>query len=356
MLHLQSNKLSGPIPDSIGNNLVNLQELDLHHNCLTGSIPDSLGNLYQLKRLQLSHNRFTGSLSSVRFKNLVNLIELDVSNNQIDGEIPDLGGLTKLAHTLANPNSLAFSSWYPVQQFRSLFIQNALLQAPQNQLERLYLTVGAWLHLVQFTRFSRYSVNPVERWAGVDFAKIALVPAAGYQPPPIPEANAVAPVSVVLLVQTWMGDIPVDFAKIAWSEIFQISRASVLIIVIKNMAKFQSQIHMPLVPISLAIRSNCWKPHVHYQHKEANHVNLVTQQCNQNIHLLHVTIIKFPVIIILVPQSPHSIEDPVFSRIQRTTSIRPFLIAVPRADAVGSLPKPRFFAVSKSSNLPNANE
>ncbi len=57
-LYLYNKKLSGSIPESLGN-LSNLRSLDLHSNQLNGSIPESLGNLSHLQSLYLySVSRF----------------------------------------------------------------------------------------------------------------------------------------------------------------------------------------------------------------------------------------------------------------------------------------------------------
>ena len=53
-LNLNSYKLTGSIPSSIGN-LTNLETLMLNNNQLTGSIPSEIGNLVNLERLYLKN-------------------------------------------------------------------------------------------------------------------------------------------------------------------------------------------------------------------------------------------------------------------------------------------------------------
>ncbi|EDN65621.1 leucine rich repeat protein [Beggiatoa sp. PS] len=57
-LSLDKNKLSGPIPESIGN-LKNLTWLSLERNKLSGSIPKSIGKLDNLKYIYVSGNKFS---------------------------------------------------------------------------------------------------------------------------------------------------------------------------------------------------------------------------------------------------------------------------------------------------------
>jgi len=60
-LRLFSNKLSGPIPNSLAT-LTGLRVLWLHQNELTGSIPTGLASLHQLEQLRLDSNQLTGAL------------------------------------------------------------------------------------------------------------------------------------------------------------------------------------------------------------------------------------------------------------------------------------------------------
>ena len=77
-LNLNSYKLTGSIPSSIGN-LINLEILMLNNNQLTGSIPSSIGNLTNLYNLVISENQLTGVIPS----EICNVVFITVGYNQL---------------------------------------------------------------------------------------------------------------------------------------------------------------------------------------------------------------------------------------------------------------------------------
>lgn len=91
--------LPGPIPEWLGQSLVELQVLDLSSSSIFGSIPVSLGLLSRLKSLHLSGNSITGVIPAA-LGELNSLSVLDLSRNLITGSIPNaisaLGNLTSL--------------------------------------------------------------------------------------------------------------------------------------------------------------------------------------------------------------------------------------------------------------------
>lgn len=107
-LHLSDNlSLTGPIPDSISS-LTRLTELDLD-NGFTGRIPPWIGNLTQLTKLYLSS---IGETSPRPFPtwigNLTQLTELNLSSNELNGSIPDsISNLTNLSSLDLSNNILS---------------------------------------------------------------------------------------------------------------------------------------------------------------------------------------------------------------------------------------------------------
>ena len=59
VLWLDSNQLTGPIPNSLSG-CQNLLMLSLTDNCINETIPPSLGELHQLQALYLTNNSLTG--------------------------------------------------------------------------------------------------------------------------------------------------------------------------------------------------------------------------------------------------------------------------------------------------------
>ncbi|CAL5022623.1 unnamed protein product [Urochloa decumbens] len=104
-LDLSSNSISGPIPPSIGN-LTGLTYLDLSQNYqfLNGHLPSTLGMLHNLEKLDLCRNSFTGPVPP-SLGNLTLLDFIGLSCNKLSGNIPhELGMLHRLSflHLLQN--------------------------------------------------------------------------------------------------------------------------------------------------------------------------------------------------------------------------------------------------------------
>nr|KAJ0223134.1 hypothetical protein LSAT_V11C200099790 [Lactuca sativa] len=83
-LGLDKNKLSGNIPEALGNitrNLSRLQSLDLSSNILKGPLPHTIGQLSQLEALNVSHNNLSGVVTEAHFTNTSLLKQLDATSN-----------------------------------------------------------------------------------------------------------------------------------------------------------------------------------------------------------------------------------------------------------------------------------
>ncbi|XWS25769.1 hypothetical protein CRYUN_Cryun27aG0095900 [Craigia yunnanensis] len=112
VLDLRSCNVSGSIPGSLGN-LIRLTSLYPCNNNLADSIPADLGQLRNLKILDLSVNSFTGSIPS-SFVFLGNIERLELSSNYLSGSIPPgLGSLRGLQVFNVSDNNI-FGS-IPVQ-------------------------------------------------------------------------------------------------------------------------------------------------------------------------------------------------------------------------------------------------
>ncbi|XP_050224145.1 leucine-rich repeat receptor-like serine/threonine-protein kinase BAM3 [Mercurialis annua] len=85
-LNLSDNRLSGPLPESIGN-LSNLQILLMSGNRLTGQVPPEIGQLRNVLTLDMSRNNFSGKIPD-EIGNCSMLTYLDLSQNQFSGSIP----------------------------------------------------------------------------------------------------------------------------------------------------------------------------------------------------------------------------------------------------------------------------
>ncbi|KAL7219690.1 hypothetical protein ACSBR2_012701 [Camellia fascicularis] len=79
---LSGNLLSGPIPETLGR-LTSLYALSLEDDQLNGTLPQSLGHLSKLIRLCVSNNLLEGTVSEVHFTILANLMEFHASDNRL---------------------------------------------------------------------------------------------------------------------------------------------------------------------------------------------------------------------------------------------------------------------------------
>ncbi|XP_026458309.1 probable leucine-rich repeat receptor-like serine/threonine-protein kinase At3g14840 isoform X1 [Papaver somniferum] len=85
-ISLFGNRLSGPIPEEIGN-ITTLKNLALEINQLSGHLPQKLGDIVGINRIVLSSNNFTGEVPPTFYK-LTNLTDFRISDNQFTGKIP----------------------------------------------------------------------------------------------------------------------------------------------------------------------------------------------------------------------------------------------------------------------------
>ncbi|KAI3754519.1 hypothetical protein L1987_54304 [Smallanthus sonchifolius] len=104
-LHLDSNQISGGIPPNISN-LLNLTLLNLSSNSLNGTIPKELCQMGKLERLYISDNLLSGEIP-LCFGNVSKLGLLDLSKNRLSNSIPDtFSSLSQLRRLLLHNNRL----------------------------------------------------------------------------------------------------------------------------------------------------------------------------------------------------------------------------------------------------------
>ncbi|KAJ3077098.1 hypothetical protein HDU98_008533 [Podochytrium sp. JEL0797] len=91
VLYLQHNRLSGPVPECIGNLVRRLEILDLSYNQLDGELPHNLGNkdiLKVLRKVLLHENKIGGEIPAT-LACLPQLKELDLRGNKLVGRVPN---------------------------------------------------------------------------------------------------------------------------------------------------------------------------------------------------------------------------------------------------------------------------
>lgn len=102
ILHLNTNRFSGTVPDSF-KDLQNLSELDLSNNHFSGPFPLVTLQLPNLVYLDIRYNRFSGLIPEELFNRGLDAIFLN--NNMFQGQIPQsLGNSPASVITFANNN------------------------------------------------------------------------------------------------------------------------------------------------------------------------------------------------------------------------------------------------------------
>jgi len=92
-LIVDTNELTGSLPDFLGTSYPNLDRLNFDNNQLTGSIPDSFANLSNLSRLRLYNNQLTGQIKPEVMQGWTNMGQLYLGYNQFTGTLPSEIGL-----------------------------------------------------------------------------------------------------------------------------------------------------------------------------------------------------------------------------------------------------------------------
>ncbi|CAL9152784.1 unnamed protein product [Musa hybrid cultivar] len=118
-ISLSNNRLSGPLPPSIGN-LTGLQKLLLNQNQFAGRIPPEMGRLQQLSKLDFSGNRFSGPIAP-EISRCKLLTFVDLSRNELSGELPpEIAGMRILNYLNLSRNQLEGSIPASIATMQSL--------------------------------------------------------------------------------------------------------------------------------------------------------------------------------------------------------------------------------------------
>jgi hypothetical protein len=177
VLLLDTNELTGGIPDNINSLWPNLTFLQLHHNGLTGGIPANLGQLHLMKYLALSYNplggpippldmpiaqeimlnndELTGSFPTFTNYHLGNLPKLHIENNFLKGDIPSFADLPYLNEINVSNNKFIFGdmegdAWLSVAN--KIYAPQAKIPIKNNNCN-LSVHVGGTLGLEHFNWF-----------------------------------------------------------------------------------------------------------------------------------------------------------------------------------------------------------
>ena len=142
-LHLNSNQLSGQIPDL--SSLTQLTNLLLSNNQLSGQIPD-LSSLTQLTNLLLSNNQLSGQIPDL--STLTQLTNLSFGYNQLSGQISNLSALTNLTALIFHYNQLSgpFPDLSTLTNLTSLSLAGNQLSGPIPDLSSLTNLTGLYLN------------------------------------------------------------------------------------------------------------------------------------------------------------------------------------------------------------------
>ncbi|XP_042393199.1 leucine-rich repeat receptor protein kinase HPCA1-like [Zingiber officinale] len=107
--HLNKNQLSGWIPSNIFHPNMTLLHLLLDSNKLRGEIPDTIGLVKTLTIIRLDNNFLNESVPS-NFSHLTNLCVLNLANNTLAGPMPNLTELEGLSYLDLSNNSFNLST------------------------------------------------------------------------------------------------------------------------------------------------------------------------------------------------------------------------------------------------------
>ncbi|CAL5328485.1 unnamed protein product [Camellia sinensis] len=136
VLSMKQNKLSGTLPNSVGNLSNSLKMLSVSENQLIGTIPKEIGSLRNLTLLSLAANNLNGNIPST-LGEIKSLQRLYLGGNNFHGSIPnEICLLSNLGELYAEQNKLSGSIPSCIENLRGLQVmklcQNKLTFIPSS--------------------------------------------------------------------------------------------------------------------------------------------------------------------------------------------------------------------------------
>ncbi|KAK8605013.1 hypothetical protein V6N13_082473 [Hibiscus sabdariffa] len=158
-LKLSYNRLSGEIPASFGESLMQILWLnDQDGEGMTGTI-DVVANMVSLKQLWLHGNQFSGTIPE-NIGNLTSLKDLNLNRNQLVGLIPESLADLELDHLVLNNNHLMG----PIPKLKAgnfSYVSNSFCQSKPG-----FSCAPEVNALLDFLSGMNYPMNLVSQWSG----------------------------------------------------------------------------------------------------------------------------------------------------------------------------------------------
>ncbi|KAI8018751.1 putative leucine-rich repeat receptor-like protein kinase [Camellia lanceoleosa] len=138
MVYVSENQLIGTIPKEIGS-LWNLTVLSLAVNNLNGNIPSTLGEIKSLQRLYLGGNNFHGSIPN-EICLLGNLGELYAQENKLSGSIPSC-----IENLREYGSERRVSTSGDIYSYGMMLLETFTRKKPTDQMFSAEINLGQWV-------------------------------------------------------------------------------------------------------------------------------------------------------------------------------------------------------------------
>ncbi|KAK2986580.1 hypothetical protein RJ640_002921, partial [Escallonia rubra] len=213
--------INGMIPGEIGN-LSNLVALALGDNDLTGSIPETIGNLQKIQQLQVYDTEIQGLIPDNICK-LTNLGKLNLMNTKLYGSIPScLGNLTSLRTLQLGSNALTSHMPSTLGSLKDILLldlsSNFLIGPLPQEIGSMKSIVQLQLSGNQFSGYIPTSIRELQNLVNLSLSRNRLQG-------PIPEsfADMVSLESLDLSLNNLSGTIPKSLEKLLYLGYLNVS-------------------------------------------------------------------------------------------------------------------------------------